>query len=461
MGTTIAEKIQIIKNNRDAIWQAIVDKGGNITGNFLTYADAISGISGGGNSSVKRSYVNFYDYDGTILYSYTTADFLALSSMPKLPTRDGLICQGWNYDIEDAKEYVEEYGNLNIGATYITDDGKTRLYIDVAADGRKDVPLNVCLIPEGFEPQAPAAVEADFDTIVNDGRLIIDWGDGNIEEFEGCNYYQLRHRYQEIGNYVISIATNEDYELLFGSFEANSIGMTSENRSVMLNMNGGGDIGSLYAGMLKHVEIGNNVTRISNFAFVCCGLSSIVIPNNVTSIGVFAFGECHYLSSIVIPNSVTSISEGAFGGCTSLSSIVIPNSVTNINEGTFQDCILLSSIVIPNSVTNFGVEAFYNCDSFSSIVIPNSVTSIEECAFNHCSTAKYYDFSHHTSIPTIYTSDIFGNPQDNWYILVPSHLYDTWINEPNWCDYADRIITDKSIIDNDDQSGEPTQRPDA
>lgn len=48
---TISENLQIIKNSTDAIKQAIIDKGGTIEGDITTWADAISGISGGGSSS--------------------------------------------------------------------------------------------------------------------------------------------------------------------------------------------------------------------------------------------------------------------------------------------------------------------------------------------------------------------------------------------------------------------------
>lgn len=46
---TISENLQTIKNSTDAIKQAIIDKGGEISGDITTWADAISGISGGGS----------------------------------------------------------------------------------------------------------------------------------------------------------------------------------------------------------------------------------------------------------------------------------------------------------------------------------------------------------------------------------------------------------------------------
>lgn len=45
--STISENLQTIKDSTDAIKQAIIDKGGTIEGDITTWANAISGISGG------------------------------------------------------------------------------------------------------------------------------------------------------------------------------------------------------------------------------------------------------------------------------------------------------------------------------------------------------------------------------------------------------------------------------
>lgn len=50
---TISENLQIIKNSTDAIKQAIIDKGGTISGDITTWADVISGLSGGGGGEIQ------------------------------------------------------------------------------------------------------------------------------------------------------------------------------------------------------------------------------------------------------------------------------------------------------------------------------------------------------------------------------------------------------------------------
>ena len=105
------------------------------------FSSEIASIPAGGSAAVSKRDVKFYHYDGTLLHSYSKDEFLALSALPDLPTREGLTCQGWNYTLAKAKEYVTSYGVLDIGATYITDDGKSWLYIKIADNGRMHVPL--------------------------------------------------------------------------------------------------------------------------------------------------------------------------------------------------------------------------------------------------------------------------------------------------------------------------------
>lgn len=58
---TISENLQILKDSTDAIKQAIIDKGGEISGDITTWADAISGISGGG-SELKKFTVSYNEF---------------------------------------------------------------------------------------------------------------------------------------------------------------------------------------------------------------------------------------------------------------------------------------------------------------------------------------------------------------------------------------------------------------
>jgi hypothetical protein len=236
--------------------------------NAQDFASEIASIStGGGGStsgSVSKSDVNFYDYDGVLLHSFTKDEFLALSALPELPTRDGLTCQGWNYTLADAKEYVTSYGVLDIGATYITDDGKTRLHIRIAAKGRMTVPLY-------------------FSQTVANG-VTIDWGDGSATQtLSGTENVNTTHTYADTGEYVISLNPTDGCTLDLGS--------SASSYCVMGNTNNNGRV---YCNMLQAVEIGKNFIRIRYNTFsYCYSLASVVIPEGVTSIGNKAFYYCY------------------------------------------------------------------------------------------------------------------------------------------------------------------------
>lgn len=372
-----------------------------------------SGGGGGGGSvvtSVPMSDVNFLDYDGTILFSYTKEQFLALSAMPELPTREGLICQGWNWTFDDAKEYVTDYGKLNVGAMYITNDGATRLYIRIASEGRMDVPL--------YWSQ----------TVAN--GVGIDWGDGSaIESFSGTGILNATHTYAKSGDYVIRLIVINNCTLELG--DGTSVGIMGTTESY----------GSTYRGMLQKVEIGTRVTEIASYAFYShtC-LTSVTIPNSVTSIGNRAFQSCYSLVSVTIPASIKSIATAMFNYCYSLKSIVIPVSVASIAGSAFYNCYALLLISLPNKIGSIGASAFRNCSSLASIIIPSSLTIIQNSLFYGCQGMAIYDFTHHTSVPTLVQTNAFTNIPSDCIIKVPASLEEKWKSTSNWATYASQIV---------------------
>ena len=304
------------------------------------YSAVTVNVSSGGGGSVSPKDVNFYDYDGTIVYSYSAADFANLSAMPENPTHDGLTAQGWNWTLSDAKTYVAANGKLNIGQMYTTSDGKTHIHI-VLEDGR-------------LEPVLGLGVNGSVD---------IDWGDGSEHTtLTGTNvstYVSTSpHTYAAAGAYTITLTVT------------GSMSFVPKNDVCGLLMKSGYNANEsrCYRNAIKSVNAGNSVTSIGDYAFnSCSSLSSITIPDSVTSIGQYVFINCSSLSSITIPDSVTSIGQYAFSNCYSLSSITIPDIVTSIGQYVFNSCYSLSSITIPDGVTSIGSNAFPNCYGFGKI----------------------------------------------------------------------------------------------
>ena len=344
--------------------------------------------------SADKKAVNFYDYDGAILYSYTVEEAQALTSLPTLPSHAGLICQGWNWSLEDIKSYNRA---VNVGAMYITDDGKTRIYIHLE-EGRTSPMLGCC----------------------PNGTVTVDWGDGSTSTLTGHGTYNSlsyvrwtnNHNYATPGDYIITLTVNGSMGF-FGS-------IYNTEFSGILRYSSGDDMRNyVYRNAVQKVEIGNSITSIGNYAFAkCSSLSSITIPNSVTSIGTYAFDSCSSLSSITLPDSVTSIGTFALDRCVSLKSINIPNGVTNISSN----------------------YAFARCYSLSSITIPNGVTSIGDYAFYECYAIAYYDFTSHTSVPILSSTTAFSGIPADCEIRVPADLYNEWVAATNWSTYADYIV---------------------
>ena len=344
-----------------------------------------TGGGGGSTSDVAMKDVNFYDYDGTLVASYTLAEAQALTALPDGPTHDGLTFQGWNWSLEKIHALTRP---MNVGAMYITDDGATRLHIRIATVGRMTVPLYI------------------GQTVAN--GVSIDWGDGSAAEtLAGTGNVNSTHTYAEPGYYVISLMPQDGCKLSFGAGSSSYCVMGST-----------GNNGIVYCNMLQDVYIGKNVTPI----------------------GTYAFRNCYSLASITIPDGVRAIGADVFQNCYSLANITIPGSVKYIEGYAFNSCFSLASITIPGSVTSIRSRAFEGCFSLASITIPGSVTSIRAYTFQGCFGMRYYDFSSCTAVPALSSTDAFGGIPSDCQMLIPAALYDEWSTATNWATYASKMV---------------------
>ena len=376
-----------------------------LSGEIEYAADTPSEGGGAVNPTAEKNAVTFYDYDGTIRYSYTAEEFLALTEMPPLPRQQGLICQEWNWSYEDAIEYVAEYGILDVGATYITDDGKTRLYIRIAAEGRMDVPLY-------------------FQQTIANG-VVIEWGDGSTTEtLEGTGKVNTTHHYNSIGDYMISLDVAEGCTLKLG------------HDSTSISVIGGSD--NAYKKMLYKAEIGLGITSF-NYAFAGeLSLASVTIPISINQVGSSAFYNAKLLSCVIIPNGITTITSEWLNS-SQVRVVSLPRSITTLGS-MFRSCEWLSTVVIPPKITEIASLCCYLCYGLVSLVLPKGIKTIGANSFAHCSIMAFYDFSHLTAVPTLANTNAFTSIPSDCKIIVPDNLYDTWIAATNWSTYAANII---------------------
>ena len=208
------------------------------------------------------------------------------------------------------------------------------------------------------EPYNPNAfdnaiyLESEFDEITRKGVLKFDRDVTSIgyEAFYNCS-----------GLITIKIP-NTVTHIGHGSFmnciKLNSITIPNSVISI-------GNAAFMNCEKLSEINIFNNITDIGEDAFInCTSLSKV----NITDISfwcniIFAtpysnplyYAKHLYInnveiSDLIIPNNVTSISNYAFMGCDGLISITIPNNVTSIGTSAFSECGNLTTITLSNNL---------------------------------------------------------------------------------------------------------------
>lgn len=456
---TIAENLQTIKDSTAAIKQSIINKGGEISGNITTWASAIDKIETGGGGEVvptlEEKDVNFYDYDGTLLFAYTLEEAQALTELPTPKGHSGLVFDGWNWDYEDviALDYP-----MNIGAMYRTDDGKTRLYLKV------EKPTSISL------------------TFKNSGTATVDFGDGEVVETSEATPV-LPHTY-DVGEYVLKIDGTNTYEFNLAAKDRNIIGEVSAASSGLIRkveigdrciiterafkgcynmvtitlqsaMARAGWTETYMSSGLKHLNLPKNCAIFVDGCKCTSQLRKICVPSNPSNLAI-SFINFSAIESLTIPESFTTLSsvsssglrkfrwpsastlpKDAFRLCYLLEEVILPDS-TILPNNLFYECRCLRTINMPSGIEEIGSAAFYRCDSFFRLPpFPSTLKSIGANAFFYC-TAKVFDFSACVQVPTLANINAFSYISGE--IVVPDALYDEWIAATNWSTYADRIV---------------------
>lgn len=359
---------------------------------------------------VESKDVDFYDYDGTRLYSYTKQEFLALNEMPANPTHAGLTSQGWNWSLADAKEQVADFNQLNIGQMYVTDDNKTRLYIHLE---------NVRLKP--------------YLSFCVNGSVLVEWGDGTSETITGTSTSTLLstpHTYSQGGDYVIKLSSNSTIYFNIGG---------NDNM-----LHGNGIANSYYVCSLTKIELGGNV-ELNRYAFHGCqALKSITMPNTITALHSEFYG-CVSLLFVVIPINVAFSNGALFQNISGLTTYSFPKGIV-LSGNPFQNCSTMQKLIIPPRTTSISSQMCRFCYALAEVVFAKGTNEVNTYAFQNCTSAKLYDFRKVTSVPTLVNINAFAQIPTDCKIVVPDSLYATWITATNWSNYASHIVKESEYV---------------
>lgn len=455
---------------------------------------------GGGVTKVISKDVNFYDYDGTLLHSYTWDEAVALTALPPLPEQKGLICQEWNYTLDDIK--AQTHHMADVGATYTTDDGRTRLYLKIDND---------------FIPELKIAYHT-----AKGAEIEFDWGDGSpVDSFTTSSATKgvIAHQYAEKGEYVISIYSSSPYFSLptaidnndSNCFSGSDVSVSTWLRRVELahfpNENETQSLEFSFYGFplletvtlcsgdregvngllstfndcksLKAIVFPRGIVKADGAIFYCNSLEFVSWPNTINVVGntsgprarrlVFPEktksgssigGSLAMVDTIAIPptfdalasetsfmflkkvklsNAATSVPANMARGARLLECVEIPDTVTSIGGYAFYSCSSLREVILPKGLTTINMSAFNGC-GVETLAIPNGVKDIPANTFKSCSRLRELYFTEHTEVPTLGNANALNSTRTDLKIIVPDALYDTWIAATNWSTHASKII---------------------
>lgn len=239
------------------------------------------------------------------------------------------------------------------------------------------------------------------------GTVTVDWGDGSAPDTltgtaVNTETHTPTHEYGKAGDYVITLSGD------------GQIGINK--RLFVCNTDVNDYANWVYKNAVEKIEVGNSVGYIYNLR------------------------EYASLKSVNAPDTVKMVSSSALKDCRSLRDFNISGGITSLPAAIFENCYALVNVNIPNGVTSIGDSVFNNCRSIGSVNIPNSVTSIGSKAFYFCCGVAYFDFSQHTTVPSLSAANAFESIPSDCQIRVPAALVDEWKAATNWSTYADYIV---------------------
>ena len=400
----VADNTTLIDLSQDTVTQASHIVSGYV--GHLADGTQVTGTGGGGGPTpVPEKDVNFIDYDGTILYSYTAQEAAALSDLPANPSHTGLTAQGWNYTLAQMKAEVTAQGKCTVGQMYTTSDGKTRIYCHFGA----------------------SRLSPYFGCCPN-GTVTVDWGDESATDtLTGSSLTTIKtvqHTYAAEGDYVITITPATGTTFAF-------IGASSADSRVLNKTSAGTtSASSPYQCAIRKVELGTGA-NIGDYAFsYCMHLESITIPKTLTSIGNYAFQYYNQLKGFVIPNGTT-VGTNLFRASYTPIMVSIPVSVTSITTGMFQQNYVSTVLCIPSSVTSIGQSGVANNRALTKITIPSGVTTIGNSAFSGGYSFGEIVFQP-TSAPTMGGSSVWSNLQTDCIIYIPYSGLASYLSASNY-----------------------------
>lgn len=389
--------------------------------NILAAVNALPDAGSGTSAHVVEKDVNFWDYDGTLLYSYTLEEIQSMTELPPDPTpkKDFLTFQGWNWTLDEIKAAGHW---LDVGAIYITSDGRTRAVVEIADIEQPTIKLNYL-----------------------GATCNVDWGDGTVEQLAEGNH---EHAYSETGQYIVALevvsgALNPTYNATTYAFVGadDLLGSKSKLRAFYGGSNlsaNFGWIGFVNSRELSEMTLPNGITNISASAFSNARkLKHLNLPSTLVTVQSNMCAYNYGLERVSFGPAITTLEGAAFSNST-VRKMALP-SVSSIGNSALDSCALLSLVHIPDTVRTIGTYVFRGCESLASLTIPKSVTTIKTYAIANCYYMKRLTFLPETP-PTLLADTTFTNLPADCIVEVPAASLTAYQEATNYSGIAAQMV---------------------
>ena len=388
-----------------------------------------------GITPAEEKDVNFYDYDGTILYSYTWDEFQNVTEMPPLPVHKELRIYGtgWgNYTLDIIKSQEEK--RCEVPCFFNTDNGMSLLHIEVF----KDTALEIAL----------------YGRI--DGVAEIIWGDGTRESInvEKSKKYYITHAYKK-GKYVLEIPN------ILNIGDSAAVFFTNSNvELVSCYMGKDADFSSISLNKIttiKHITSNKALTSALGLYSIMKYCSTILGNNSLQStslvkqvIPYYSIGAnslfSNTITDVFIPNLQQSLGHNPFN-TSKLTHLYIPDTIKGCASQLCRGMSYLVEVKLSNAFTALTTQSFQDCRALTKIKIPPLVATIGTNCFSGCTAMKYYDFRNVNVVPTLDNTNAFTGIPTDCKIVVPDALYDGWIAATNWSYWASYIVKASDFVE--------------
>lgn len=323
--------------------------------------------------------VTFYDYDGTVLYSYTPREARALTALPEAPVHEGVEFYGWTHTLDEVRSTMK---TLDVGATYTSNTTQLGFKID--------------------EADATISINAKG-TIVGD--VLVDWGDGQTSTNLSTNVEMFSHVYTEAGEYTVKLTASTG-KLYIGANSESVFIHDDYSKTALMSAVIGSNVG-----ILKYYEV-------SELFCDCTALEKVMVCHGISTLGSAPFRKCKSLQFLILPRSVEYYSNYMCEYCDKLKMAICPCTYRTggyvYASSLFYDCPLLQRFTFNEQTTSLDSLVFYRA------------TSLEEIYFR-------------PETPPTITSSTFTEIPTSCKIYVPIDSLDAYKTADVWSSYANRI----------------------